>query len=80
MLKFFPSNTINATYKRSKYLRELISPLLFPKVHIQRSSSSEKCQKRCDICTNFLVASAEFTCFATKRKYKVKRILKLKAS
>ena len=45
MLKFFPSNTINATYKRSKYLRELISPLLFPKVHIQHSSSSEDAKK-----------------------------------
>ena len=80
MLNFFPSNTINATYKRSKYLRELISPSTFPKVYNQHSSSSEICQKRCDICTNFLVASTEFTCFATKRKYKVKDILKLKAS
>ena len=80
MLNFFPSNTINATYKRSKYLRELISPSPFPKVYNQHSSSSEKCQKRCEICSNFLVASTEFTCFAAKRKYKVKDILKLKAS
>ena len=29
-----------------------------------------------DICTNFLVASVEFTCFATKSKYKFKGILK----
>ena len=32
--------------------------------------------KRCDICTNFLVASTEITCFATKHKYKVNGILK----
>ena len=76
MLENFPSNTINVTYKRGKNLRELISSSLFPRVHSQHSSSSEKCHKRCDICTNFLVASAEFTCFATKRKYKVKGILK----
>ena len=76
MLKNFPSNTINVTYKRGKNLRELISPSLFSRVHNQHSSSSEKCQKRCDICTNFLVASTKFTCFATKRKYKVKVILK----
>ena len=76
MLKIFPSNTINVTYKRGKNLRELISPSLFPRVYNQHSSSSEKCQKRCDICTNFLVASAEFTCFATKRKYEVNSILK----
>ena len=76
MLEIFPRNTINVTYKRGKNLRELTSPLLFPRVHNQHSSSSEKCQKRCDICTNFLVASTEFTCFATKHKYKVKGILK----
>ena len=76
MLKIFPSNTIYVTYKRGKNFRELISPSSFPRVHNQHSSSSKKCQKRCDICTNFLVASTEFTCFATKRKYKVKGILK----
>ena len=76
MLEIFSSNTINVTYKGGKNSRELISPSLFPRVHNQHSSSSEKCQKRCDICTNFLVASTEFTCFATKHKYKVKGILK----
>ena len=77
MLEIFPSNTINVTYNFvTKNLRELIPQSLFPRVHNQHSSSSEKCQKRCDICTNVLVASAEVTCFATKRKYKVKGILK----
>ena len=33
-------------------------------------------EPRCDICNNFSVASTEFTCFATKRKHKVKSILK----
>ena len=33
MLKIFPSNTINVTYKRGKNLREFISPSLFPRVH-----------------------------------------------
>ena len=45
MPKTFPSNTINVTYKRGKNLRELISTSLFPRVHNQHSSSSEKCQK-----------------------------------
>ena len=76
MLKNFPSNTINVPYKRGKNLIELISPSLFSRVHNQLSSSSEKCQKRCDICTNFSVALMEFTCFSIKRKYKVKGILK----
>ena len=42
MLKNFPSNTINVTYKIRKNLRELISPSLFPRVHNQDSSSSKK--------------------------------------
>ena len=45
MLKIFPSNTINVTYKRGKNLRELISPSLFPRVHNQHSSSSENAKK-----------------------------------
>ena len=68
MLKIFPSDTISVTYKWGKNLKERISPSLFPRVHNQHSSSSEKCQKKCDICTNFIVASTEFTCFATKCK------------
>ena len=50
--------------------------MVFPRVHNQNSSSSEKCLKKWDICTQFLVASMEFTCFATQRKCKVKAILK----
>ena len=53
ILKSFPSNTISVTYTRGKNLRELISPSLFPGVHNQHSSSSEKFHKRCDICTKF---------------------------
>ena len=34
----------------------------------------EEC--KCDICKNFLIVSCDFTCFATKRKYKIKGILK----
>ena len=32
MLRIFPENTINVTYKRSKNLKELISQSLFPKI------------------------------------------------
>ena len=31
------------------------------------------CKKRCDSCTNFVVAKSSFECFATKRIYKVTR-------
>ena len=76
MLNIFSENSINITYKRNKNLRELLSPSCFPRVIKEHQSSLQKCNKRCDICTNFLVHSIEFTCFATKRKYKVKGNLK----
>ena len=31
---------------------------------------TEKCSSRCDICKKFVEVSLEFTCHATKRKYK----------
>ena len=72
MLRIFPENTINVTYKRNKNLKELISPSLFPKIIKENNCSIEKCSRRCDICKNFLVVSTEFTCHATKHKYKIR--------
>ena len=40
---------------------------------------NRKCDRKCrkhDICKNVLVVSPDFTCFATKRKYEIKGILK----
>ena len=31
------------------------------------------CKKRCDSCTNFVVAKSSFECFATQRVYKVRQ-------
>ena len=75
MLQIFPENTINVTYKRNKNLKELISPYLFPKIIKENNCSIEKGSRRCDICKNFLVVSTEFTCHATKRKYKIRGTL-----
>ena len=36
----------------------------------------KECNRKCDICKNFLVVSPDFICFATKRKYNIKGILK----
>ena len=59
MLRRFPANTINVTYKRNKNLKELIYPSLLPKIIKENSCSIEKCSRRCDICKNFLVVSTE---------------------
>ena len=69
MLQIFLENTVNVTYRRNKNLKELISPSLFPRTIKENKCSIEKCNKRCDICKDFLVLSTEFTCHATKHKY-----------
>ena len=69
MLRMFPENTINVTYKRNKNLKELISPSLFPKIIRQNNYSVEKCSRRCDICKHFLVVSTDFTCHAKRQKH-----------
>ena len=76
MLDIFPHNTVSVTYKRNKNLREILSPSLFPRTTKQNECYIKECNKKCDICKNFLVVSPDFTCFATKQKYKIKGILK----
>ena len=71
MLQTFPENNVNVTYRRNENLKELLSPSLFPRTIKENNCSIEKCNSRCDICKNFLVLSTEFTCHATKRKYKI---------
>ena len=75
MCQIFSENTVNFTYRRNKNLKELISPSLFPRTIKENNCSIEKCNRRCDICKNFLVLSTEFTCHTTKRKYKVRGFL-----
>ena len=76
MLDIFLRNTKSVTYKRNKHLKEILSPSLFPRTTKQNECSIKEGNKKCDIYKNFLVVSPYFTCFATKRKYKIKGILK----
>ena len=76
MLDIFLQNTISVTYKRNKNLKEILSPSLFPRTTKHNECSIKECNRKCDICKNFLVVSPDFTCFATKRKCKLKGILK----
>ena len=59
-------------------MKELISPSLFPITAKENNCSIEKYNGRCDICNNFLELSTEFTCRATKRKYKISVFLTCK--
>ena len=75
-LDIFPHNTVSVTYKRNKSLREILSSSLFLRTAKQKECSIKECNKKCDICKSFWVFSPDFTCFSTKRKYKIKEILK----
>ena len=59
-----------------KNLREILSPSFFPRTTKQNECYIKKCNKKCDVCKNFLVVSPDFTCCATKGKYKINGILK----
>ena len=76
MLHIFWHKTISVTYKRNENLIEILSPSLFPRTTKQNECYIKECNKKCDICKNFLVVSPDFTCFATQRKYRIKGILK----
>ena len=75
MLDIFPENNVSVAYKRNKSLREILSPWLFPKTTKQNKCCIKQCNRKWDICKNFLEASPDITCFATKRKYKIKGML-----
>ena len=71
----FPENTVNFTYGQNKNLKEITSSLLFPRTIKENNCIIEMCNRRCDIRRNFLALSTEFSCHATKRKYKVRDFL-----
>ena len=72
MLQFFPEKNVNITYRINKNLKEIILPSLFPRTVKENICSIEKYNRRCDICKKNFVLSTEFTCHATKRKYKIR--------
>ena len=56
-------------------LKETLSPSSFPSTENLIFGSISKCNKRCDICTNFMVFDTTFKCTATGKYYNVKRTL-----
>ena len=72
MKEVFPEGTIKATYRRGKNMKEMISPSLFPITRQTTGSSISKCNRKCDICDNFLVFENFFISNATSRKYRIR--------
>ena len=67
---------IMVAYKREKKLKELLTradPYNITNDVVDEMHTYVPCKKRCDSCTNFVVAKSSFECFATKRVYKVRR-------
>ena len=63
-------------YKREKNLKELLTradPYNIINNVDDDMHAYVPCKKRCDSCTNFVVAKISFECFATKRVYKVRQ-------
>ena len=67
---------IMVAYKCEKKLKELLTradPYNIINNVDDQMHAYVPCKKRCDSCTNFVVAKSSFECFATKRVYKVRR-------
>ena len=75
MKYFLPEKSIKAIYKRGKNLKEILSPSSFPSTKHLIVGSVSNCNKRYDICTNFMVFHTTFKCTTTGKDYKVKETL-----
>lgn len=71
LVNLFPTGSIKPIYRRSKNLKEILSPSAFPKKSSISTSSIAYCN-RCDICKNFINPSPNFTSTVTNRTYMVK--------
>ena len=56
-------------------MKEILSPSPFPSTKNLTVGSISNCNKRCDICTNFMAFCTTFKCTATGKYYKVKGTL-----
>ena len=71
----FPEKSIKAIYRRGKNLKEILSTSSFPPTKNLIVGSIKNYNKRCDLCTNFMVFDNIFKCTTTGKYYKVKGIL-----
>ena len=75
--ELFPPNSIIASFRRSKNLKELLAPSRYGP-NTEREEAVEvggcfKCKRtRCDLCHNFLVESNSFLSFQTGKSYKIR--------
>ena len=75
MKMIFLEKSIKGIYKRGKNVTEILSPSSFPSTKNLIFGLIGNCNKRCDICTNFMVFDTTFNCTETGNYYKVKGTL-----
>ena len=64
----FPKDCFSTIYKRSKNLKELIAPSVYPKNKNTRISSITSCNN-CDICKSYMIFDNTFICTVTSKSY-----------
>ena len=79
MIKIFPSKSIKTLYRREKYLKEILSPFLFPAKSKNNGNCITSC-KKCDICKNYLIIDNKFECKIAGRFYNVRSKLSCNSS
>ena len=77
--EIFPSKSIFPTYRRTKNLKEMLAPSKF-RVTSCRNQRKEnrgcsKCNKKCDLCKNYLIEASKFQSSATGRHYPIQQKL-----
>ena len=80
LLEIFPSKSIFPAYRRTKNLKEILAPSKFRKNEARNETLEDdrgccKCNKRCDLCKNFLIQDTKFESFATGRIYRINQKL-----
>ena len=73
--EIFPSKSIFPAYRRTKNLKELLAPSKFQVTSCrnprEENGGCSKCNKKCDLCKNYLIQASKFRSSATGRYYSI---------
>ena len=76
--EIFPAKSVIPAYRRTKNLKDILAPSKFKRSRNHDEAENcgcFKCNKRCDLCCNYLLEAGEFSSFATGRSYQIKQNL-----
>ena len=77
--EIFPSKSNFPAYRRTKNLKELLAPSKFQVTSCrnprEENGGCSKCNKKCDLCKNYLIQASKFQSSATGRYYSIQQKL-----